>query len=220
MPIQPTPSSPKGEEEEQSDIIIRLDEMTAQLDADYPIPSFEGQPRWPSMGWMIVDLVAVSALGHPVIRTFQARDLINEDVSVTLPGLRARLFFTEVRKLLIFATNIGVYESIWDDEVLNARAFRVQDAKVLALMDDATIWNGKQVLELRKTVELFENATNMNRERLTFYVEWYDASLSQEISLVREQFRQRVRSTASRKRLRRRTGSIAKPTSAASGSPQ
>lgn len=220
MPIQSTPSSPKGEVEERGDIITRLNDMSAELDAKFPIPSFEGQPRWPSMGWMIVDLVAVSPLGHPIIRTFQARDLIKEEISVTLPGLRARLFFTEVHKLLIFATNIDVYESIWDDEVLNARAFQVQDAKVLALMDDATIWNGKQVLELRKTVELFENATNMNLERLTFYVEWYDASLSQEISLAREQFRQRVRSTGSRKRLRRRTGSIAKPTSAVSGSPQ
>lgn len=207
MPIRPTAISHKEEEEEDISLIVRLEEWSAQLDARHPIPKFEGQPRKPPMGWVIVDLVAASPLGRPVIRTFQARDLVNEEISVTFPGLRTQLFFTEVHKLLIFTQNMGVFKSVWDDKILNRRAVHVQNAKVIALMDDATIWKGKQILEVRKVVELFETATYMGLEKLTFYVEWYNASLLQEISLAREQFRQGVRSTISRVRLRRRTRS-------------
>lgn len=104
---------------------------------------------------------------------------------------------------MIFVENMVTYESIWDDKILNGRAVDVQNAKIVALMDDATIWDGKEILDVGKVVELFEKATDMGLEKLTFFVEWHDSSLFQEISLAREQFRQRFRSTGSRKRLRK-----------------
>lgn len=180
--------------------------MSRELDLNYLIPPFASPSHMPETGWIIVDLVAfaTSPLGHSVTRTFQARDLINDDISVGMPELRMQSFFTELRKLLIFTQNMGLYESVWYDEILNERAVKVRDAEILVLMDDANIWNGEQILESRKAVELFERATDTGLDRLTFYVEWYNSSLSQNISLAREQFRQRVRSYASMKRLRRK----------------
>lgn len=175
--------------------------MNAEDNLKYPIPLFKGEMRKPETGWMIVDLVAASPLGSPIIRTFQARDIINGDISVTFPQLRTHSFFNEVRKLLIFVENMVTYESVWDDKILNGRAVDVQNAKIVALMADATIWDGKEILDVGKVVELFEKATDMGLEKLTFYVEWYDSSFLQDFSLARKQFRQRVRSTESRKRL-------------------
>lgn len=204
MPIQPKSRAQKGQEEEEgSSLITRVDDMNAEDNLKYPIPLFQGEIRKPETGWMIVDLVAASPLGSPIIRTFQARDIINGDISVTFPQLRTHSFFNEVRKLLIFVENMVTYESIWDDKILNGRAVDVQNARIVALMDDATIWDGKEILEVGKVVELFEKATDMGLEKLTFFVEWHDSSLFQEISLAREQFRQRFRSTGSRKRLRK-----------------
>lgn len=204
MPIQPNSRPQKGQEEEvESSLITRVNDMNAEDNLKYAIPLFTGEIRKPETGWMIVDLVAASPLGSPIIRTFQARDIINGDISVTFPQLRTHSFFNEVRKLLIFIENMVTYESIWDDKILNGRAVDVQDAEIVALMDDATIWDGKEILEVGKVVELFEKATDMGLEKLTFYVEWYDSSLLQGISLAREQFRRRLRSTGSRKRLRK-----------------
>lgn len=202
MPTQPKSSSLKGQEEEgESSLITRVNDMNAEDNLKYPIPLFKGEMRKPETGWMIVDLVAASPLGSPIIRTFQARDIINGDISVTFPQLRTHSFFNEVRKLLIFVENMVTYESVWDDKILNGRAVDVQNAKIVALMADATIWDGKEILDVGKVVELFEKATDMGLEKLTFYVEWYDSSFLQEFSLARKQFRQRVRSTESRKRL-------------------
>lgn len=217
MPTQPTPTSQMEEEELDGPLGIRVHEMCQEHDLKYPIPLFECPSHSPETEWIIVDLVACAAfpLGHPVTRTFQARELVNNDISVGLPELRTQSFFTEVRKLLIFTENMGLYESVWDDEILNKRALDVQKAEILVLMDDATIWDGKQMLESGKVIDLFERATDMGLEKLTFYVEWYSSSLSQDISLAREQFRQEVRGTASRKRARTES-LVHKSTSAAS----
>ncbi|KAG6364633.1 hypothetical protein INS49_006236 [Diaporthe citri] len=204
MSTQPTPTSQTEREELDGPLGMRVNEMSQEYDLEFPIPLFECPSYSPETGWLIVDLVACAAspLGHSVTRTFQARELINNDISVGLPELRTQSFFTEVQKLLIFTENMGLYESVWNDEVLNKRAVDVQNAEILVLMDDATIWDGKQILEAGKVIELFERATDMGLEKLTFYVEWYNSSLSQDISLAREQFRQEARRTASRKRLR------------------
>lgn len=206
MSTQPTPTSETEGEELESPLGIRLNQMSQEWDLNYPIPLFECPSHSPETGWLIVDLVACAAppLGHAVTRTFQARELINNDISVGLLELRTQSFFTEVRKLLIFTESMVLYESVWNDEILNERAVDVQNAEILFLMDDATIWNGKQMLEARKVVEIFERATDMGLEKLTFYVEWYNSSLSQDISLAREQIRQDLRSTASRKKLRKK----------------
>lgn len=206
MSTQPTPTSETEGEELESPLGIRLNQMSREWDFNYPIPLFECPSHSPETGWLIVDLVACAAppLGHAVTRTFQARELINNDISVGLLELRTQSFFTEVRKLLIFTESMVLYESVWNDEILNERAVDVQNAEILFLMDDATIWNGKQMLEARKVVEIFERATDMGLEKLTFYVEWYNSSLSQDISLAREQIRQDLRSTASRKKLRKK----------------
>ncbi|KAK7726463.1 hypothetical protein SLS63_007623 [Diaporthe eres] len=192
MSTQSTPTSQTEKEEIESPLGIRVNAMTQEYNLTYPIPLFICPSHSPETGWLIVDLVAFAAspLGRSVTRTFQARELINNDISVGLPELRTQSFFTEVRKLLIFTGSIALYESVWDDEILNKRAVEVQNAEILVLMDDATIWDGKQMLKVGKVVDLFERATNMGLEKLTFYVEWYNSSLSQDISLAREQFRQ------------------------------
>ncbi|KAI7778531.1 hypothetical protein LA080_002041 [Diaporthe eres] len=217
MSTQSTPTSQTEEEELESPLGIRVNAMTQEYNLTYPIPLFICPSHSPETGWLIVDLVACaeSPLGHSVTRTFQARELINNDVSVGLPELRTQSFFTEVRKLLIFTGSIGLYKWVWDDEILNQRAVDVQNAAIVVLMDDATIWDGKQMLEVRKVVELFERATDMGLEKLTFYVEWYNSSLSQDISLARERLSQDVRRTASRKKLRTQSF-VHKSTSAAS----
>lgn len=201
MPIESTPKfGVSGQQKygpEGTDFVTR----TARL---YPMRIFPGQPRWPATGWIIVDLVAFPASSPdcPVIRTFQARDLINDNVSVNLPALRANSFFTEVRKLLVFCGRIdGSNLSVWDDQVLNQRGLEVQNAKIVALTDDTSLWDGTQMLEDGNVVKVFERATDRGLEKLTIYVAWYDSSLSQEVSLVRQQIRQRIHSTGARKRL-------------------
>lgn len=145
------------------------------------------------------------------MRTFQARDLINEDIQVKLPELRTQSFFTELRKLLIFAGDMRFNESIWDDEVLNERALDVQDAKIMALTDGGkdgeAVWHGTQeeVLDYGRVTEIFEMATDMGLDNLIFYVDWQSpsGSLAQQFSLLKQKIHQRIRSARSRKSWRR-----------------
>lgn len=208
MPVQPT--SHFGEPGQQQYGPERVDIVTLSARL-YPMRIFPGQPRWPATGWMIIDLVAFPASSPDcsVIRTFQARDLINDNVSVTLPALRAQSFSTEVRKLLVFCGRMdGSNLSVWDDQVLNQRGLEVQNAKIVALADDTSLWDGTQMLEDKSVVELFERATDRGLDKLTIYVAWYDCSLSQEVSLVRQQIRQRIHGTGATKQLRCKTDII------------
>lgn len=206
MSERPKRSSEGSEGPEETQLNTTEDDIPAPFEVIYPIPRFEGSSSTPETGWMVVDLVAASPLGgDPVVRSFQARELINDDIPVRLSQLRAQPFFTEVRKLLVFTENMGAFESVWDDKILNGRAgaAEVQDGKVIALMDDATMWHGKQVLDCGKALEVFERATDLGLEKMAFYVEWYDSSLSQGISLAGEQVRQRLHSTRSSIKLRK-----------------
>lgn len=209
MSTHTRPISQTREEEQQAEepIETRVNEMSSEFADKYPMPEFSGPSRKPETGWMVIDLVAypASSPDHPVIRTFQARDLINDDVAVRLPALRAQCFFTEVRKLLVFCENKSCYHSVWYEDVLNEHAVHVQDAKIVALIDGAAFLDSKQVLEEGQVVELFEKATDMGLERLTFFVEWYTSSISQEISIKKHQVRQRASSTSSMKRFSRKT---------------
>lgn len=192
--------------EEQSALIKKANDKSTELNTRYPIPKL---PHRPVTGWTVVDLVAFDASPpeQPVMRTFQARDLINDDIPVRSPELRTQSFFTEVRKLLVFTRDMRLYESIWDDEVLNERALDIQDAKVMAFIDGDPVWDGTQreVLDYGRVTEVFEMATDMEVDNLTFYVEWQSPSLAQEFSLVKEKVRQRIRSATSRKSWRRKT---------------
>lgn len=202
MPVESTPKFGVAGQQQYGPEGVDFIALAAR---QYPMRIFPGQPRWPATGWMIVDLVAfpASSPDFPVIRTFQARDLINDNVSVNLPALRAQSFFTEVRKLLVFCGRMdGCNLSVWDDQVLNQRGLEVQNAKIVALADDTSLWDGTQMLEDGTAVELFERATDRGLEKLTIYVAWYDSSL------VRQQIRQRIHSGGGRKGVRCKTDVI------------
>lgn len=159
----------------------------------YPLREFPGERRHPDTGWMVIDLVAIypSSPERYITRTFQARELINDDISVHLSGLRTHSFFTEVYKLLIFCKRLGnpsLTMCNWDDEVLNELVCEIadQEAVISAFTDDRSLWNVKDTLECGKVLELFERATKKSLEKLTIYVAWYDSSLSQEFSLLKK----------------------------------
>jgi hypothetical protein len=195
MPVQPTSISGILDQVQDSPAVA---DAIAEAILHYPIPQFEGQPRWPSTRWMITDLVAFppSSPDRPVTRTFQARELINDNISVTLPELRAQSFFAEVRKLLVFCARINEFNlTVWDDKALNKCSLAVQNAEIVALTDDTSLWNGEEMLEPGNVVELFERATDKGLEKLVIYVAWCDSSLLREFSSVRQQVRQRSRST-------------------------
>lgn len=160
----------------------------------YPLPEFPGERRHPNTGWMIIDLVAVSPSSPEryITRTFQARELINDGISVHLSALRTHSFFTEVHKLLVFCKRLGNLNMLdWDDEVLNELVCGLadQDTGILASTDNHGLWEVQDTLECEDVVELFERATKKGLEKLTIYVAWYDSSLSQEFSLLRKHFR-------------------------------
>lgn len=204
MPVQPTSSSGAPDQVQDSPAVS---DTIAEASILYPIPEFEGQPRWPATGWMIIDLVAFppSSPDRPVTRTFQARDLINDNISVTLPELRAQSFFTEVRKLLVFCARMNEFNlPVWDDKALNKCSLAVQNEEIVALTDDTSLWDGKEMLDHGNVVELFERATDKGLENLAIYVSWIDSSLLQELSLVGQQVCQSSCITISRNRLKRK----------------
>ncbi|POS75973.1 hypothetical protein DHEL01_v205636 [Diaporthe helianthi] len=160
----------------------------------YPIREFPGERRHPNTGWIIIDLVAINPLlpKRRIRRTFQARDLINDEVSVHLSALRTQSFFTEVYKLLVFCARLGNLNMLdWDDEVLNNLVCGLADqgAPITAFTDDTSLWDARDRLECGKVVELFERATEKGVDSLTIYVMWHDSRLSQEFSLLRKHFK-------------------------------
>ncbi|KAJ0109629.1 hypothetical protein J7T55_014191 [Diaporthe amygdali] len=188
MTIQPMPSSQSQEERDYVNMDQRDGEMSLEFALKYPIPLFDGESRKPVTANMMIDLVAwTTSSVLPVTRTFEARELINDDVAVRLPVLRSQSFFAEVRKLLIFSGNTNLYKCIWDDEELNKREIGTRKGKIIASTDCDTLWKRKQILEEGKVIELFERATDMGLERMTFRVAWYSSSVPQDISLVKQQ---------------------------------
>ncbi|KAG8165836.1 hypothetical protein KVR01_004388 [Diaporthe batatas] len=159
----------------------------------YPLREFPGERRHTITGWMIVDLVAIppSSPERSITRTFQARELINDEISVHLSALRTQSFFTEIYKLLVFCERLGNHNMLdWDDEVLNELVCGLadQDTGILAFTNDDILWNVKDTLECGKVVELFERATKKGLEKLAIYVTWCHSSLSQEFSFLKKHF--------------------------------
>jgi hypothetical protein len=173
----------------------------------YPLREFEGQPRWPATGWMIVDLVALpqSSPDRPVTRTFQARDLINDNVSVNLPVLRTLSFFNEVRKLLLFCARMNESNlAVWDEDDLNRCSADVDTDGVVALTDDISLSHGKEPLTPEFVVQLFAKATDKALENLGVYLTWTDSPLSQELSWMGHELSERPRSPVAGNRLQKK----------------
>lgn len=204
MSAQRTSSSDQKEHQQDIAIPRRLNDLDSESELKYLIQDLHVENRKPVTGDMVIHMVARTLRGHAVTRTLKARELINDNISMCLAALRAHSFFTEVRKLLIFSGDMSFYECVWDDKDLNKREILTRDAKIMMSTNCSSLWRDYQMLEEKKVVDLFDRATHAQLERLTFQVEWYCSSISQQLSLARREFRQRVCNTGPRNILRRK----------------
>lgn len=113
--------------------------------------------------------------GIPVSRTFEAADLIDTNISIFLPDLRAHRFLIEVRKLLVYSRYDAAFLPL-DDRRLNQLEQQVGSVEIQACFPHR--WNKTRPLSAEVVVKTVEQAMMQGLQELRFHVDWYPFSLT------------------------------------------
>ncbi|KAJ4391539.1 hypothetical protein N0V93_005157 [Gnomoniopsis smithogilvyi] len=147
--------------------IVNPEDITAALLISDPVVKID------DMKITIIDL-------HPprdiiVSRTFEATDLIDNNISMFLPDLRAHPFLTEVRKLLLYSRfDSALYP--WDDHRLNQLEQQTGYVDVQARFPHR--WSVTRSLSATVALRAIEQGIFDGLQEMKFYVNWYPFGLT------------------------------------------
>lgn len=108
--------------------------------------------------------------GMQVSRTFEATDLIDDDIPDFLYDLRAHLFFTEVRKLLLYS-RFDASLLPWDDQRLNQLEQQIGLVDLQACFPHQ--WNMPRPLSITCFFGAIDKAILLGLPEIRFYVDRY-----------------------------------------------
>lgn len=110
-----------------------------------------------------------------ISRSFCADALINNNVSLTLPDLRANRLFVEIRKLLLHSRfDADALCKPWDENRLAQLEIETGPIDIEASFPHR--FSAPRMLTAAVAVQVIEKAIKIGRQELKFYVDWFPFS--------------------------------------------
>lgn len=110
--------------------------------------------------------------GHgqlPVTRSFEADDLLNENIPTHNPELRTAPLFVEIRKLLLYC-KYDVHYAPWDETRLDKLELQLGTIGIEASFPQR--FSAPRVLSAELAVKAIDNAMELGWPELKFFVTW------------------------------------------------